>query len=124
MNVWIIYLLLKLDTIINVAKFFTIVAGICCVVSIAVRVISIMDNWSTDFIEKYGSIYKKIAIPSLVVFLLAGIALTFTPTTKQMCAIYLIPKIANNEKIQNIGDKSLTIVEKKFEEWVDDITKK
>jgi len=124
MNAWIIYLLLKLDTIIEVAEFFIIIAGVCCVVSVVVRIVSIMDSWSKTFINAYGNIYKKIAIPSAVVFILVGFLYIATPTTKQMCAIYLIPKIANNEKIQNIGDKSLTIVEKKFEEWVDDITKK
>lgn len=36
-------------------------------------------------------------------------ALTFLPSTKQMAAIYVVPAIANNEKIQQIGGKTLDI---------------
>ena len=36
-------------------------------------------------------------------------ALTFLPSTKQMAAIYVVPTIANNEKVQNIGNKTLDI---------------
>lgn len=39
----------------------------------------------------------------------------FTPTTKQMAAIYIIPKLANNERIQEIGDKTLGNGEKLLE---------
>jgi len=120
MNAWTIYLLLKLDVLLGVAKAFTILAGGCCAASTIVLIASIVDNWY----PKYKKVYKKIIIPSILTFLLAGTIATLAPSTKQMCAIYLIPKIANNEKIQNIGDKSLTLIEQKFEEWVDDITKK
>jgi len=120
MNAWTIYLLLKLDVLLGVAKAFTILAGGCCAASTIVLIASIVDNWY----HKYKKVYKKIIIPSILAFLLAGTIATLAPSTKQMCAIYLIPKIANNEKIQNIGDKSLTLIEQKFEEWVDDIAKK
>ena len=33
----------------------------------------------------------------------------FVPSTKQMAAIYVVPAIANNEKMQNIGNKTLDI---------------
>ena len=36
-------------------------------------------------------------------------ALTFLPSTKQMAAIYVVPAIVNNEKVQNISNKSLDI---------------
>lgn len=31
----------------------------------------------------------------------------FIPNTKQMATIYLLPKVVNNEKIQNIGERTL-----------------
>lgn len=31
----------------------------------------------------------------------------FLPNTKQMATIYLLPKVVNNEKIQNIGERTL-----------------
>lgn len=30
---------------------------------------------------------------------------TFVPTTKEMAAIYIVPKIVNSEKIQNVGNQ-------------------
>ncbi len=47
--------------------------------------------------------------------LLLILGAVFTPTTKQMAAIYIIPKLANNERIQEIGDKTLGNGEKLLE---------
>ena len=50
-----------------------------------------------------------------VVELILILGAVFTPTTKQMAAIYIIPKLANNERIQEIGDKTLGNGEKLLE---------
>ena len=56
---------------------------------------------------------KKGATASFVFGLLGlgllSCVLTFLPSTKQMAAIYVVPAIANNEKIQQIGGKTLDI---------------
>ena len=46
---------------------------------------------------------------SLCVALFFGAIAMLLPTTKQMAAIYVVPAIANNEKIQQIGGKTLDI---------------
>ena len=46
---------------------------------------------------------------ALCVALFFGTIAIFVPSTKQMAAIYVVPAIANNEKIQQIGGKSLDI---------------
>ena len=35
------------------------------------------------------------------------LAAIFVPNSKQMAAIYIIPRVVNNERIQAIGDKTL-----------------
>jgi hypothetical protein len=41
-----------------------------------------------------------------VIILFFGVsARMFTPTTKEMAAIYVIPKVVNNEKLHDAGDK-------------------
>lgn len=50
-----------------------------------------------------------------VVELMLILGAVFTPTTKQMAAIYIIPKLANNERIQDIGNKTLGNGEKLLE---------
>lgn len=66
----------------------------------------------TYFNEDERSIKKK-AIAGVVfgIFIgaLSSAALIFLPSTKQMAAIYVVPAIANNEKIQQIGGKTLDI---------------
>lgn len=55
------------------------------------------------------------AIIAFVGLFVAGA--TLTPTTKQACAIYLIPKIANNESVQEIGVDIKTLAR----EWLDEL---
>jgi hypothetical protein len=118
MDAFTIYLLLKLDSLVAVFILPTIVLGLVCVAFVVLLVASTIDE--LEEIQKKCCKILKCFLPVFFIFLTLAVV---TPTTKQMCAIYLIPKIANNEQIQNIGDKSLTLVEKKFEEWVNDITK-
>lgn len=41
---------------------------------------------------------------SLYVFIIAASAAIFIPSTKQIAAIFIIPKIANSEKVEKIGN--------------------
>ena len=41
---------------------------------------------------------------SAIVFLIAITVAIFTPNTKQMAAILIIPQIANSEKVEKIGN--------------------
>lgn len=45
----------------------------------------------------------------LIVFGLVGFI--FIPTTKEACAIYGIPKILNNPQIQELGHKTIDVVD-------------
>jgi len=46
------------------------------------------------------------------------------PTTKKAVAIYMIPKIANNEQVQKLPDNALKFLNGKFEAWIADMTEK
>lgn len=54
------------------------------------------------------------AIIAFVVLFIVGA--TLTPTTKEACAIYLIPKIVNNESVQEIGVDIKTLARDWLEE--------
>ena len=58
-----------------------------------------------------------ICIPVLVCSILL-------PTPKELAAIIVIPKVVNNERVQNIGEKGVDALEAKAMEWLDDITPK
>lgn len=54
------------------------------------------------FMQKYISF--KTCIACFMLFLFVTIGNCMLPTTKEMAAIIVIPKVANNEKIQELGD--------------------
>jgi len=53
----------------------------------------------------------------MVTFLTALAMVIFVPTTKQMAAIIVVPKIVNNEKVQNVGNKIYDLAV----EWMDEL---
>jgi hypothetical protein len=107
-----IYLITRLDAI-SVA--FIIVFCLPLVVSIFLVISLIADDQQnvTPWLMR-----------SLLTFIVALVLFVLTPTTKEFAAIYLLPKIANSEKIQGIGSDAVNVLHEKLKEWVDDIGKK
>ncbi len=67
--------------------------------------------------------YKKSLIATAFIFVMSIISITFIPSTKEACAIYLIPKIANNEQMQKLPDNAAKLLNVKMEEWINDTLK-
>ncbi len=59
--------------------------------------------------------FKVWGIRTLVLGVLLLVAHAFVPTTKQMAAIIVVPKIMNNEKVQTVGNKVYDLAI----EWID-----
>ena len=59
---------------------------------------------------------RKIYIP-VAVWCLVGIALILTPTTKELAAMYVIPAVANNEKVSDAGNKLYELAV----EWMEEL---
>ena len=54
----------------------------------------------------------------LSVLSLIGIVLaTFVPTTKELAAIYIVPKIANSETVKDLGEGIVTL----SREWIEEL---
>lgn len=95
------YWLLKLDDI-----------RMLCGVSVGIIAAVMLFSLLTYLNEEEDGIKKKAAVSFVCSIFGLGLsisALTFLPSTKQMAAIYVVPAIANNEKIQQIGGKTLDI---------------
>lgn len=99
------YWLLKLDDIFNASLPLFILAMFVFVVCSIGTVIYKDDD---DYKGQYKG-FKTIRNISVWFVLLFGSIVVFLPSTKQMAAIYVVPAIANNEKIQQIGGKTLDI---------------
>lgn len=59
----------------------------------------------------------KFSVLAFIVGGLIAFASIFIPTTKEMCAIKVIPVIANNKQIQELPDKVLKLAN----EWIDEL---
>lgn len=60
---------------------------------------------------------------NLAVFVSVCVIGSFVPSTKEACAIYLLPKIVNNEQVQKLPDNAMKLLNGKMEAWIDDMTK-
>lgn len=63
-------------------------------------------------------------IPALIAFffflIFSSLAL-FTPGSKTLASMYVIPAVVNNEKIQNIGKNGLESLELLTKQWVKEL---
>ena len=124
MSGWLIYWITRLDSIMGCAIVLSILGGIGCVVYIVWRILegvhyegTYSSSWGG---EQYGLARKAIGRVVIPIFVAGLLVAVFIPTTKEACAIYLIPKIANNEQVQKVPEQALRLLNAKLEEWIDD----
>jgi len=111
------YVFVKLTTIQNMCIAFAFILGIALIFIIPYT-ISIYDGDADDNTAKAVMRFMKTAIALFVFFLLSAV---FIPSTKEMAAIYIFPKMASNEQVQQIGKDSLDILTGYAEKWKQEI---
>ena len=104
------YWLVMLDSI-NIGSFV-----MCAIFALLILVMIIV------VAESYKCpTFVKVCVPFFVLFFLVFFAISvFLPTTKQMAAITIVPKIVNNEKVQTMGNKIYDLAV----EWMDELKPK
>lgn len=88
------------------------------VIFIITLVISGLGLLMLSTIEGDTSFCKKYIFWSILILIIN----CFTPSSKTLASMVMIPAVANNEQVQNIGKNSLTILEELTKQWVIDIT--
>lgn len=63
---------------------------------------------------------KKLGKWSLFIAGISMLLLVIIPTTKEAAAIYLIPKLINNEQVQKIPENAAKLLNAKLDEWIED----
>lgn len=67
------------------------------------------------------SLFRKVFFAGVVPVILVTFGLkTFVPSTKEMAAILVIPKIVNNERVQQAGDRLYQLAT----EWMEELRPK
>ena len=107
------------------AVLFAILGIIAAIVALCISVTA-EEEGSDDDARIASGICKiacKVWIPAFCIAIVCSLARTFTPTTKEMIAIKVIPQIASTEnvdKIKGISKDMLDITA----EWLKDMRKK
>lgn len=96
------YLLLMLDSICVVTAIITIVLAF---ITFIFGVMSVAGDVNEED-QKYARKLLKYLVPIFVLSLLSAV---FIPNTKQAATIFLVPKVLNNEKVQDIGQNGLDL---------------
>lgn len=105
-----LYWITRLDNFQNLL----VILGLLALAGIFFPLIALTQDYITEVEEKISKTVLSISIP---VFIVSAIGLVFLPSTKEMCAIKVIPAIMQNEKIEGIGEKALNLTEA----WIDEL---
>jgi len=102
-----IYWITRLD-------YFKDMANVCGFIFFAVLIVCLIHLVASDIslTKKQEKLVGKIALISFVFLFLFVAANIFTPSTKEAAAMYAIPKIANNESVQQIPPALIKILDK------------
>jgi len=112
-----IYLLTRADYIQLVFLTFGTISAIGSI--ILAIIVGINKSFGDDI-----SFEKKIlkwCVPITLFLLLVGI---LTPSSKEIAAIYLVPKIVNNEQVQQVPENAMKVLNLKLQEWIKDLEEK
>lgn len=102
------YWLTRLDAIRDLLVLFMFISGSTVFVTAALTFIEDGNDKRTSAVA---------TCLALFVFVASCAVRTFIPSTKEMCAIVVVPKIANNEKLEQFGDKAYNLAI----EWMDEL---
>ena len=107
------------------AVLFTILGIIAAIVATSISVASEEDGSDDDARIANGicKIACKIWIPAFCIAMVCSLARTFTPTTKEMIAIKVIPQMASTENVEKIKDISKDMLDITAD-WLKDMRKK
>ena len=109
----------------TIAVLFAILGIVAAIVALCISVIA-EEEGSDDDARIANSICKfacKVWIPAFCIAMACSLARTFTPTTKEMIAIKVIPQITNVDNVEKIKDVSKDMLDVTVD-WLKDMRKK
>jgi hypothetical protein len=113
-TLWDIYWITRLD---GACLFLTFGAVISPIAALMCMLFGELEEGSVWHFRK--SIITLISL--VVVFSLLRV---FLPSTKEAVAIYMVPKIVNNEQVQKLPDNAMKFLNTKLESWISEMGEK
>ena len=117
-----IYWIVMLDNIKYMIEVITIIVGVLVIFAGVGGGIffSCQLDFEWDKFKPYFIKSLKYYVITVIFISILIAAQAFIPNTKQMIAIITIPKIINNEQIQDMPDNALKLINKKLKEWAEE----
>jgi NADH:ubiquinone oxidoreductase subunit 6 (subunit J) len=98
------YWLTRLSPLGNGLMVITILLLICAVGFLIIGCI-MQDDLYNDCTHETGMKFIKISPPMAVIAVVLLLVNCLLPTTREMAAIIIVPRIANSEKVQTVGNQ-------------------
>jgi len=119
MSAWTVYLFTRLDALHGTFVAIITISAVVLIMATIFRCLGMPEHNPTSKEAKtLTQRCNKAIIISTISFFFGGMLLMIIPTSKDFAAIYLIPKIVNNEKVEGLPDKALDLMNKKLDEWL------
>lgn len=115
-----VYLLTRLDAICFVAELlvaFSLISGILYAFSLIAGIIEGIEGENDPIWIVIKQITKPLRNTFFILTSLAIVTKCFIPSTKEMAAVIIIPKVANSEKIQGLNTKIYDLAV----EWMEEL---
>ena len=116
---WDIYWITRLDYIGHGLLGVTILSLFASIILIGVRVAE-HEEIEKEVNKDVRQTFAWIIGLCLSLFFISITVNIFTPTTKEAVAMYLLPKIVNNEQVQKLPDTTLKLFNAKLEKWLNE----
>lgn len=122
-----IYWITRLDHINSALITFLVISSFITVIGVIGFLVNKADlmqyadgNYTNREAKVYAKIFKRIFQVSIPVFVLCLAGVLFVPTTKEVCAIKIIPALVNNQQIQGVGTDVLQLAQ----DWINELKPK
>ena len=116
---WQMYWLTRMDSLgflFGVPAIIGLIAGTICIIMMAMIRGS---NYRSEGDEKTAANCQKIGFKVFSIAIPLFIISCFIPTTKEMAAILIVPRVLNNEKVQELPNNVLDLAN----EWMKELVK-
>ena len=113
-TMWDVYWITRLDAIVGLS------VAVALVSVFAIFLLAMIGDTAQDELFYY----KKWIVSLAITLILSVASACMVPSTKEVVAIYMIPKVANNEQVQKLPDNAMKFINGKLEEWIADMGKK
>lgn len=118
-SAWTIYFIGIVDKLIHIMGSMLLLCTFSWIICLISAGLTSVCYYKTE--EKLFPIFKLWSKRFLYLLFALAVFYSTTPNSKTLAAMYIIPAVANNEKVQSIGKNGLDILENLTNNWLKEL---